>query len=130
MSDDEWSKILAGLRDVDDPTQVASAAERLHRAATSEDSGRLLNLLSDDDFFVREAAAWPISELAGPSALRDLLVAYQRGFDDGQDNDGFTPALIELAESSPASCRKALKGLAEDADPAMRDNATWLLDFC
>ena len=44
--------------------------------ASTEDLTRLLILLNDDDFFLREAAAWPISELAGPSSLRDLLIAY------------------------------------------------------
>jgi HEAT repeat protein len=130
MSNDEWNEIVAGLRDVDDTTRSSSAAERLHRTAAPEDLARLLSLLNDDDFVVREAAAWPISELAGPSALRELLVAYQRGFDYEQDNDGFTTALMDLAESNPASCRKVLEGLAKDADPATRENAAWLLDFC
>ncbi len=89
-----------------------------------------MDLLNDDNFFVREAAAWPLAELAGTSALRELLVAYQRGFDDGHDNDGFTTALIELVEGSPSASKDVLKRLAEDRDPAVRESATWLLEFC
>jgi hypothetical protein len=51
--------------------------------------------LNDEDFLVPEAAAWPVSELAGPSAL-EKFVAYQRGLDQGHDNDGLTAALIDL----------------------------------
>jgi hypothetical protein len=57
-----------------------------------------------------------------------LLVAYQRGFDDAHDNDGFTTALIELVETNKSASKKVLEGLAED--PAMRDHAMWLLEFC
>ena len=89
-----------------------------------------MDLLNDDNFFVREAAAWPVAELAGTSVLRELLVAYQRGFDDGQDNDGFTTALIDLVEASSGASKDVLKRLAEDPDSAVRENATWLLEFC
>ena len=34
-----------------------------------------------ENFFIREAAAWPVAELAGPAALEKLRVAYQRGLD-------------------------------------------------
>jgi hypothetical protein len=89
-----------------------------------------MDLLKDDDAFVREAAAWPVSELVGPPALRELLVAYQRGFDDGLDNDGFTTALIEVVEANEATSREVLRALTEDEDRAVRENAIWPLDFC
>ena len=118
------------LRDSDDAEALAAAATQLHNSATPGDLGRLMELLQDDDFFVREAAAWPVSELAGPAALRELLVAYQRGFDDGHDNDGFTTALVALVERKKAVSRDVLQDLADDVDPAMRENSIWLLEFC
>jgi hypothetical protein len=130
MNDKEWEDLIQGLRGIDHADAAAAAATRLHKAATSDDLPRLTDLLEDDDFFVREAAAWPVSELAGPSALRELLVAYQRGFDDGQDNDGFTTALIDLVETDRNASRQVLEALAQEGDAAMRENAMWLLDFC
>jgi hypothetical protein len=62
--------------------------------------------------------------------LRELLVAFQRGLDDGYDNDGFATALVGLVETNKVASRQVLRGLAEDTDPAMRENAIWLLDFC
>jgi HEAT repeat protein len=85
MSDNEWQVLIHALRD-GDPAESAAAATRLHKTATAQDVARLMDLLNDDNLFVREAAAWPIAEFAGPSVLRELLVAYQRGFDDGHDN--------------------------------------------
>src|SRR5262252_1918184 len=77
MSDDEWHRLIQALRATDDNDRAVVAAERLHKTAALEDLPRLMELLSDEDFFVREAAAWPISELAGPAALPELLVALQ-----------------------------------------------------
>jgi hypothetical protein len=90
----------------------------------------LLELLGDDDPFLREAAAWPISEIAGHTSLRGLLIAYQRGFDEGEDNDGFTTALVELASADPLGCRGVLKELATSETGALRENSAWLLEFC
>ena len=89
-----------------------------------------MELLNDEDFFVREAAAWPVSELAGPESLDRLLMAYQRGLDEGHDNDGFTAALIDLVESHQESSREILQRLAKSGDKAKRENALWLLQFC
>ena len=106
MNDSEWMALVRDLRNVVVDVDVAVAAsERLHRTATTEDMPRLRELLTDDSVFVREAAAWPLSELAGAAALPDLLVAYQRGFDEGHDNDGFSAALIELAAADPDRAR-------------------------
>ncbi len=71
-----------------------------------------------------------MTELAGVSHLPELLQAYQRGFQDGHDNDGFTAALIDLAESDPVAVAKALDPLTHSGDVALRDNAQWLLTFC
>ena len=130
MNDAEWTDITRDLRSDIDPEQMAAAAARLHRGATLDDIPRLRELLADDSFFVREAAAWPLTELAGASHLPELLVAYQRGFLDGHDNDGFTAALIDLAESDPIRVAEVLESLARSEDEALQDNAKWLLTFC
>jgi hypothetical protein len=129
MTEAEWQDIVCGLREID-ANVAAAAAEQLHTQSTTEDLDRLLKLLDDDDFFLREAAAWPLSEIAGPSSLRELLNAYQRGFDEGHDNDGFTTALVELATADPSGCRQVLERLAESESAQLRENAFWLLSFC
>ena len=101
MNDSDWAAHVRDLRNVDDVNVMVDAAQRLHRTATREDVPRLRSLLKDDSFFVREAAAWPLTELAGAAALPELFEAYQRGFDEGHDNDGFSAALIELVVADP-----------------------------
>lgn len=130
MNDSDWAALIRDLRNVDDVDIAVAAAERMHRTATEEDVPRLEELLKDDSFFVREAAAWPLSELAGAAALPELFKAYQRGLDEGYDNDGFSTALIELAAADPESVRQTLEGLAKSGDAAMQENANWLLEFC
>ncbi len=92
FSNEQWDQIVLALRSVDDIDAMSAVAEQLHLGATLDDVPRLCALLNDDDAIVREAAAWPLSELAGVAHFRNLLTAYQRGFDDGLDNDGFTTA--------------------------------------
>ena len=86
--------------------------------------------MKDPNAFIREAAAWPLSELAGATALPELFQAYQRGLDEGEDNDGFSAALTEMAEADPAGVKAALDVLARSPDAALRENAEWLLEFC
>ena len=71
-----------------------------------------------------------LSELMGSVALPELFSAYQRGFDEGHDNDGFSAALIELAAAHPVGVRGELNRLIASDDVAMRQNAIWLLEFC
>jgi len=130
MNDTEWLALVRDLRNDEDVDVSAGAYERLHRTAAAEDLPRLRELLRDESFFVREAAAWPLSELAGAAALPDLFVAYQRGLEEGHDNDGFSTALIELAVADPAGVRRILEPLVKSSDKTMRENALWLLEFC
>jgi HEAT repeat protein len=130
MNTADWEAITHDLRSHLDPDRLATAAPRLHESATSEDIPRLRELLGDDDFFVREAAAWPLVELAGVDYLPELFRAYQRGLDDGHDNDGFSAALIDLAASDPVRVAKALEPLARSDNGAIRERAQWLLTFC
>ena len=130
MDATDWDVLLRDLRNIDDIDRAVAACERLHRDATAEDQPRLGALLGDPSCFVREAAAWPLSELAGAAALPELFVAYQRGLDEGYDNDGFSAALIEMASADPHGVRGALNSLIQSSDSRMRENALWLLEFC
>jgi hypothetical protein len=105
MNDHDWEALVRDLRSTDDIDVMVAAARRLHRTASPEDLPRLSELLRDESFFVREAAAWPLSELAGAAALPDLFEAYQRGVDEGHDADGFSAVLIELAAADPDGVR-------------------------
>lgn len=130
MNATDWDALIRDLNNVEDIDRAVAACECLHRDSTVEDLPRLRELLGDKSFFVREAAAWPLSELAGAAALPELFGAYQRGFDEGHDNDGFSAALIELASADPDGVRQALDGLMQSDDSSMRENALWLLEFC
>ncbi|MBI1357695.1 MAG: hypothetical protein GC160_25415 [Acidobacteria bacterium] len=106
------------------------ACEAIRREARQADLPLLRPLLGDRSALVREAAAWPIADLEGLSALRDLLIAYQRGIDDGCDNDGFTALLLDLVARDSEDARAQLQRLAHDAIPQVRENALWLLAHC
>lgn len=129
MNHTTWNEIVAALDSADADTCV-EAASRLHRESEADDVPRLIELLADDSFFIREAAAWPLAELAGPSVLQELLAAYQRGFDEGHDNDGFTAALLEIPALHPTSTKPALHLIAESSLEPMQSHAVWLLEFC
>ncbi len=124
-----WTETVAALRSEDIETCVA-AATSLHENATAENIPALLELLKTGDFFAREAAAWPLAQLAGVSHLSELLSAYQKGFDEGHDNDGFTAALIEIPALFPSEARKELTRLISVSDDAIREHCVWLLEFC
>ena len=125
-----WSNIVSALADKEDVDTCVAAAARLHKDATSEDIPALLELLRRGDFFEREAAAWPLAELSGPAHLQELFDAYQRGFDEGHDNDGFTAALLEIPARYPDDARAALTALVGEAGEPTRGHAAWLLEFC
>ena len=129
MEHTDWLSIVSGLSNPDVNTCV-NAAARLRAEAGKADIPRLLELLGSNDFFIREAAAWPLAELEGPKVLVELLLAYQRGFDESHDNDGFTAALLEIPALHPKETRPSLERILEVAQDPMRGNAAWLLEFC
>lgn len=124
--------LLADLRDeeIADPDAVAKACEAIHKEATHADLPWLRSLLADESALVREAGAWPIADLEGLPAIRDLMIAYQRGLDEGQDNDGFTALLIDMVSSNSGAAEQHLHLLTNDPNPGVRENARWLLDHC
>jgi hypothetical protein len=102
----------------------------LQRQAGLEDVPRLVALLEDPEFFVREAAAWPLSDLGVTSVLPQLLRAAVRGEREGLDNDGMNAALIDLVQAHPIEARTELAALAGGGDAELRDIAVWLAQFC
>jgi len=92
VTDDAWAELVSRLRDTTNRDGMVEAAEELYDRAERNDLPRLMDLLNEQTAFVREAAAWPISELAGAEALPQLLRAYQLGEAEGDDNDGFSTA--------------------------------------
>ncbi len=129
MDHAQWQRIVGALQDVSDIDSAVAAAAELQASASSEDLQRLVELLTDESFFVREAAAWPLSDLGRVDVLPQLLAAYQRGFDEGHDNDGFSAALIDLVQSKSVEAQTQLQALATANDSALRENAVWLLEF-
>jgi len=122
-------KVLSDL-DSADINEMVQAAQALYQESVEEDIPWLLELMRNTSFFVRESAAWPLAKLAGPKYLRELFVAYQLGFDEGHDNDGFTTALIECAHLYPKETAQSLQILVESTDAVLHNHAKWLLEFC
>jgi len=130
MNSAQWQAVVAALRDLSDGDSAVAAATQLQASASSEDVPRLMELLHDPSFFVREAAAWALSDLECIDVLPQLLAAYQRGFDEGHDNDGFSAALIDLVQSKRINAKCQLERLVAGDDPQLREHASWLLEFC
>ena len=89
-----------------------------------------MDLLSDPDVFVREAAAWPLSDLGRVEALPQLLNALQTGKDEGHDNDGLLAALADLVAANRDVARPALEALIAGDDAKLKAGAAWLIQFC
>ncbi len=128
MNEAVWNEIQDDLLNCD-PAVAANACKRLQSEATEADEPRLLAMLNHHDFYVREAAAWPLAEISGPRVISELLVAYQRGFDEGHDNDGFTAALLEIPALHP-NIREVLEKFLVSATDTQRAHILWLLTFC
>jgi HEAT repeat protein len=129
MDQRQWESLVEALRDVDNIESAVAAAAQMQARASKEDVPRLLDLLADESFIVREAAAWPPSDLGRVDLLPQLLAAYNRGLAEGHDNDGFSAALIDLVQSKPAASQAQLSAFTSSADPELRKTAAWLLEF-
>jgi HEAT repeat protein len=124
-----WNQLVRDIEG-EDVELMVEASEHLENESTEEDIPRLLELLLHPDFVVREAAAWALSVIGGPEYLPHLFDAYQKGFDRGHDNDGFTTALIQLIELHKEQARRKLNELIESPNPLYRKKAVWLSEFC
>lgn len=111
---------------------VLATFYRLKANATHDDLPELLNAirLPENNFWTRELLSEPIATLGGASHLKPLFDAFEKGFNEGHDNDGFQAVLIGIAEANPEECRAALQALVERDDFPHKDHAEWLLTFC
>lgn len=125
LSDEEWSRAVADLRD---PDRTLEAVELVDRTADASRVPALYDLLADDDWYVRESICEPLARLEGLRALGPLLRAIERGLRDGHDCDGLVAFTYELLEREPDAGAAALRGLLDDADPVVRTGARELLD--
>jgi HEAT repeats len=130
MTEEQWHDLVQALRDTGSGERAINAASTLKSAASAEDIPRLKALLDDESFFVREAAAWPLSDLGCVDALPLLIRAQRCGYAEGYDNDGLNAALADLVCAYPAASRTILEEIATDSDEGTCETAIWLLEFC
>ena len=111
---------------------VLAAFSRLMENATPEDLPELLKAirLPENNFWTRELLSEPIAALGGASQLEPLFDAFEKGRNEGHDNDRFQAVLIGIAEADPEECRAALEALLTRDDFPHTDRAEWLLTFC
>jgi HEAT repeat protein len=129
MNDERWAESVRELHDLRPGSRAVEAAAELQRTASEEDIPRLLTLLRDDSFFVREAAAWPLSDLGVTSALPELLEAQHVGVQEGWDNDGLNAAIADLVETRPHEASAVLRQLVQAGPAHLREGARWALEF-
>ncbi|MBM3795759.1 MAG: hypothetical protein FJW31_17275 [Acidobacteria bacterium] len=116
--------LVADLRDDAGDAQVfVDACAAIHQEANKTDLPWLKSLLQDNCALVREAVAAPIANLEGLPALRELLVAYQRGLDENHDHDGFSAVLIDMVSGDSGEAKRHLEILAADSDERVQENA-------
>jgi bilin biosynthesis protein len=126
----EWDRIIAELHDVEDIRRAVGAYERLSKAADESWLPRLHQLLATGrDFFVREAAAYPIARLEGLRALPQLLHALKRGEDEGHDNDGLAALVSDLVWANPDQAAPLLIQMIGSSSERQRSDAAWLWGF-
>jgi len=87
--------LLRTLRNVETSTEPLRQLKHFRARATAEDVPQPIDLFSDPDVFVREAAAWLLSDLGRVEALPQLLNALQTGKDEGTNSDGLIVITLE-----------------------------------
>ncbi len=129
MNDNRWHQLVNDIKG-EDIVLMVEACENLQKEAEATDVPRLLELLNHESFVVREAASWPLAIIGDTTVIPELFTAYQRGLDEGHDNDGFSTALIELVELHAQPARQKLLELKESPNTNFQKYANWLLEFC
>lgn len=129
MLDSEFSSLIEVMK-TGSPDQMAEGAGQLHSKSSQEDIPKLIEMLSYPDFFIREAASWPLSDMGVVEALPELLVALQRGFEEGHDNDGLQCAISDMAILNKEKTKAKLQQMRVGSDKSMLENIDWLLEYC
>ncbi|MCO5167558.1 MAG: HEAT repeat domain-containing protein [Planctomycetes bacterium] len=128
--DRAWRALVARLHDTDDVDAAVAACAELDALADETWVRRLRRLLLEGrDFFVREAAAWPLARLEGVRALPALLEALALGHAEGHDNDGLATIVVEVVEGDPAGAAPLLRRLVRSRRAADRADGAWLWAF-
>ena len=111
---------------------VLQAHQRIKNIATKDDLPFLAEALRSErnDFWTRELLAEPIAYLGGSNYIPDLLIALDRNYKDGHDNDSLEHFLTEIALRDPEACKTKLDCLLNSTDFQYRDQAKWLLEYC
>ena len=112
--------------------QKLEAFERLKAASSRSDLSQLLDLLKSEqnDFWVRELLAEPISEYGGSNCLPELFDGLKLNELEGHDNDTFLHFLTEIAYSGPMECKSTLQNLIARKNYEHKTRAEWLIEFC
>lgn len=126
----ELDRIIADLHDVEDIDRAVAACRSLEGSADESWLPRLHDLLANGrDFFVREAAAYPIARLEGLQALPQLLHALHLGEEEGHDNDGLVALITDLVSANPEEAAPALFRLIHEPSEYQRSAGAWLWGF-
>ncbi len=126
----QWDRFIADLHDMQNMDRAVAACAALDRAADASRLPELHRLLAEGrDFFVREAAAAPITRLEGLRALPQLLHARHLGEAEGHDNDGLDFLITELVSANAGQAAPPLRRMIEEPSERQRSDAAWLWGF-
>jgi HEAT repeat protein len=132
MTDDEWSKLVADLKSIEDGGDLDVALNASLRLSTIDDPDRLADLKAlaeDGHFFVLEAVVPAIADLDGLNSLPFLLQALERCHAQGHDGDGVAFSIVELIELSGEAAIPILTAMLTSQDANARRDGAWLLGF-
>jgi HEAT repeat protein len=128
MSKSNWSQLILNLRS-DNIKRSIRAAQKIDEMAEEANVPELYSLLNDENFWIREMAAYPLARLEGVKALPSLFQALTRGFQEGHDNDGLSAIIAQLLETNQEKATPLLLQILKSPDEETRANAAWALGF-
>ncbi|MEV6105196.1 HEAT repeat domain-containing protein [Streptomyces sp. NPDC051940] len=125
-------RLAAGLADLDeDVDELIDLADELESVLGAEHAPRveahLTAAVRAANTWAREMLGILLAGIGGPAALPALLRA--GSVDLGDDQDGLSTRLADLAAEDPARSRGVLLPLLHDPDRRLRAKAVWLLGF-